>query len=108
MSNSANLNALIVNMRYAVDTCVFKYPEANNQTVSDTCEDSCASLSTSLERNIQYPSNSTAYDYCHDPGFVPNIDGCASCYSVHPDQVYLSNCELYPVSSNRAGTDICH
>ena len=81
-------------MRYAVDTCVFKFPESNNQTVSATCQD-CTKLSTSLETNIQAPRNSTAYDYCQDPEFVPNIDGCAACYSVHPDQVYLSNCKVF-------------
>ena len=94
LKTCADFASLAVNMRYAVDTCVFNFPESNNQTVSATCQD-CSKLSSSLETNIQHPSNSTAYDYCQDPEFVPNIDGCAACYSVHPDQVYLSNCKLY-------------
>ena len=89
-----NFASFAVNMRYAVDTCIFKFPETNNQTVSATCQD-CTKLSASLETNIQDPRNSTAYDYCQDPEFVPNIDGCAACYSVHPDHVYLSNCKVY-------------
>lgn len=83
-----------VNMRYAVDTCAFDFPQANNKTMSYSCQNACVKLSTSLETNIQNPSNSTPYDYCQDETFVPNIDSCASCYAVHPDQVYLSNCEI--------------
>ncbi|CAF9905922.1 MAG: hypothetical protein HETSPECPRED_005993 [Heterodermia speciosa] len=78
-------------MRYAVDTCAFDFPQANNKTMSYSCQNACVKLSTSLETNIQNPSNSTPYDYCQDETFVPNIDSCASCYAVHPDQVYLSN-----------------
>ena len=85
---------LTVNMRFAIDTCAFDFPQANNQTISNLCQDSCAKLSTSLETNIQNPSNSTPYDYCQNANFVPNIDGCASCYSAHPDQAYLSNCKI--------------
>ncbi|KAL8794369.1 MAG: hypothetical protein Q9195_003067 [Heterodermia aff. obscurata] len=82
-------------MRYAVDTCAFDFPQANNKTMSYSCQNACVKLSASLETNIQNPRNSTPYDYCQDENFVPNIDSCASCYSVHPDQVYLSNFFLY-------------
>lgn len=89
-----------------MDVCAFDFPQGNGQTVSTLCQDSCSKLSTSLETNIQNPSNSTPYDYCHDEDFVPNIDGCASCYSVVPDQVYLSNCESYYTFYKKSDIDI--
>ena len=83
-----------------MDVCAFDFPQANNKTMFNSCQDTCIKLSASLETNIQNPRISTPYDYCQDEDFVPNIDSCASCYSVRPDQVYLSNCATKCLSPN--------
>ena len=90
---NAKFLGLADNMRYALDWCLYNYPESKNQTVSNTCSTSCAPISNALETNILMPNASTTYDYCQDPNFLSNVDGCASCYKIIPNQLYLSNCE---------------
>ena len=84
---------LIDNMRYALDWCLFNYPQSKNQTVSNTCSTSCSPISNALETNILTPNASTTYDYCQDPNFLSNVDSCASCYKIIPNHLYMSNCK---------------
>ncbi len=90
---STDLLGIIDNMRYALDWCLFDYPESKNETASNTCKISCAPIANALETNILTPNASTTYDYCHDQDFLPNVGACASCYKIIPNQLYISNCK---------------
>ena len=94
-SHKGNANPMDfpVNMRYAVDWCLFDYPDPQNQTVSNACTSSCAPIAPALRTNILTPNASTTYDFCQDPNFLPNVGACASCYEIIPNQLYISNCE---------------
>lgn len=81
------------NMRYALDWCIFDYPQTKNLSVSNTCTASCAPIYNALETNLLTPNASSTYDYCEDPNFRPNVGVCATCYKIIPNQLYLSNCE---------------
>lgn len=85
----------IDNMRYAIDTCVYDYPQSINQTTSKPCQHSCANIPKALETNSLEADGSAPYDYCQDPSFEANVEPCASCYSIVPDQIYISNCKSY-------------
>ncbi|MCJ1257511.1 hypothetical protein MMC24_005337 [Lignoscripta atroalba] len=96
-------------MRYAVDWCVYNFPEPNDQWASNPCGVSCAPLSRSLQTNILAPNRSTPYDYCQDPDFIRRVAVCSNCYALIPNQLYISNCMwLYIrfLSSSRANSMI--
>lgn len=80
-------------MRYAVDWCLFDFLKHENQSAANQCTSSCTKISNALEINILAPNATTTYDYCEDLAFLPNVEGCAACYQVIPDQLYLSNCK---------------
>jgi len=85
------------NMRYALDWCLFEFHKHENQSAANQCTSSCANISTALEINVLTPNATTTYDYCQDQNFLPNVEACAACYKVIPDQLYLSNCKLFSV-----------
>ncbi|MCJ1453438.1 hypothetical protein MMC28_003785 [Mycoblastus sanguinarius] len=78
-------------MRYTLDWCLYDFPQDAGQTASNQCTSSCAEISNSLETNILQSNASTTYDYCQDPKFLSNVNDCASCYKIIPNQLYLSN-----------------
>ncbi|MCJ1276317.1 hypothetical protein MMC21_004122 [Puttea exsequens] len=86
-----DLGWALFNMRYALDWCLFGYPGATNRSVFNQCTSTCSKISKALQINILTPHASTTYDYCQDPAFLPNVDKCASCYKVIPNQLLLSN-----------------
>lgn len=104
---SLTLHPRLDNMRYAVDTCMYDYPQSINQTMSKPCQHSCANISKALETNNLQADGSTPYDYCQDPSFESNVGSCASCYSVVPNQVYISNCKSRNPTSHKTLPDIC-
>ena len=81
------------NMRYALDWCLFDFPQSGKKTASDQCSTACGSISSALEMNLLNVTASSTYDYCQDPNFLPNVGSCASCYQNVPNQLFLSNCE---------------
>lgn len=95
------------NMRYAIDTCVYDYPQFINQTTSKPCQHSCANISKAMETNNLQADGSSPYDYCQDPSFESNVESCASCYSIVPDQVYISNCKSCNSTSCGLHPNIC-
>ena len=81
-----------VNMRYTVDQCLSSIPNKTTPSSTSPCNAPCATLSSSIQRNLQTPNASCPYDYCSDRTFIQEAQGCASCYRVIPDQMYISNC----------------
>ncbi|MCJ1225330.1 hypothetical protein MMC12_001979 [Toensbergia leucococca] len=90
-SGQTDLGTALYNMRYAVDWCLYGFPQPNSQTASNPCIESCAKLSPSMETNILTPNVSTPYDYCQNTDFSANVGICAYCISLVPNQLYLSN-----------------
>ncbi|CAF9929878.1 hypothetical protein IMSHALPRED_008021 [Imshaugia aleurites] len=78
-------------MRYALDWCLFGFPQGDKETASDQCITACGRISNALEINIPNATASSTYDYCQNPDFLPNVGSCASCYKKVPNQLYLSN-----------------
>lgn len=90
-------------MRYALDWCLFDFPQGDNETASNQCILACGRISKALEINLLNATASSTYDYCQDPEFLPNVGSCASCYKKVPNQLYLSNCK----HSSLASEDRC-
>ena len=80
-------------MRYALDWCLFGYPQGDKEIASAQCTTACGRISNALEISLPNASVSSTYDYCRDPEFLPNVGSCASCYKNVPNQLYLSNCK---------------
>ena len=80
-------------MRYALDWCLFNFPQDDNETASDQCITACGRIANALEINLRNATASSTYDYCQNSDFLPNVGSCASCYSKVPNQLYLSNCK---------------
>lgn len=83
------------NLRYAIDWCVFGYPD-NHDAVSTPCLGSCKPIKDALQANLTDPSSSTAYGYCQDDSFMAGVDLCASCNALVNNQSYPSNCKSLP------------
>ena len=91
-----------VNMRYALDWCLFGFPQGDKETASNQCIPACGRISNALEINLLNVTASSTYDFCQDPDFLPNVGSCASCYKTVPNQLYLSNCKRsFPTSGDR-------
>ncbi|MCJ1303390.1 hypothetical protein MMC08_006199 [Hypocenomyce scalaris] len=95
-------------MRYAVDWCIFGFPTANDQVLSNPCIVTCDYVANTLETNIITPNISSPYGYCQGgPAFLSNLSSCAYCESLVPNRFYLSNflntlkaaCQSQPSSS---------
>jgi len=81
------------NLRYAIDWCIFGYPD-NNNAPSTPCDSSCLSIQKTLKANMSQPSqNTAAYGYCQDGSFMAGVDLCSSCYALVDNHGYLSNCK---------------
>lgn len=80
-------------MRYALDWCLFGFPQGDKEIASAQCNTDCGRISKALKTNLPNATASSTYDYCQDPNFLPNVGSCASCYKNVPNQLYLSNCK---------------
>ena len=88
------INLVADNMRYALDWCLFNYTSLNNQSAANSCSNFCAPISNALKTNLLTPNSSTTYDFCQNADFLNNVEPCASCYKIIPNQLYMSNCEF--------------
>lgn len=90
-------SALIDNLRYAIDWCVYGYPNSNNNNVPpNPCDGSCSSIQDTLKGNMSQPGQNTPYGYCQDGTFMADVDLCSACYSLLPNQSYYANCKSNP------------
>lgn len=93
-------NALLDNLRYTFDNCVFGFPNTTG-IPSSPCSTStaCGSLESALTQGDLSPSNPD-YGYCDVDGGVmtsSSVTTCMSCVGASDDQGVLVNCKLqYP------------
>ena len=93
-------------MRYALDWCLFGYPQGDKEIASAQCTTACGRISSALEISLPNASASSTYDYCQDPEFLPNVGSCASCYKIVPNQLYMSNCKYSSLVNKACSTKI--
>lgn len=86
-------------MRYALDWCLFGFPQGDKEIASAQCSTACGRISNALKTNLPNATASSTYDYCRDPNFLPNVGSCAACYKNVPNQLYLSNCKHSSLTS---------
>ena len=90
---------ILDNMRYALDWCLFGFPQGDKEIASAQCSTACGGISNALKIHLPNATVSSTYDYCQDPDFLPNVGSCASCYKNVSNQLYLSNCKHSSLTS---------
>ncbi|TPX09675.1 uncharacterized protein E0L32_009148 [Thyridium curvatum] len=103
------------NVRYAVNVCLFGFPNATQGTSSPCNMDlTCRPLQTPLKAGISEPSRSTEFQYCgadHALYGGNTISSCEQCLQMGNEKTYLSNfitalhagCQQQPVPGTLLG-----
>ncbi|KAI8286787.1 hypothetical protein K4K60_013165 [Colletotrichum sp. SAR11_57] len=101
----------LYNVRYAVDVCLYGFPEAIS-TVNSPCliSSACSPLKTALTSALTNPDPADPYEYCTADGnkFTSSYWPCAKCLQSSDSQSYLSNflialkagCDQKPADGN--------
>ncbi|WYZ38823.1 hypothetical protein EsH8_III_000737 [Colletotrichum jinshuiense] len=105
----------LYNIRYAVDVCIFDFPDAISH-INSPCiiNSACRPLKSALTAALTTPDASTAYDYCTADGdrfSSSNWWSCVRCLQSSDSQSYLSNflialkagCQQKPTNGNLIG-----
>lgn len=84
------------NVRYAVDVCVYGFPNAT-KSVSSPCDIdyACQPLKSALEIGGLNPENATEFDYCDaDDGKFSGaqVEACIQCFDSSSSQAFMANC----------------
>ena len=100
--STANVDGLIVNMKFTIDWCVFAYPNNENLTVAhDRCSNVCNgpnnTAKTALIDRLLQTNATIQYQYCADENgaFSRIADDCAACLEKIPSAKTMSNCESH-------------
>ncbi|KAK1717969.1 hypothetical protein BDP67DRAFT_396543 [Colletotrichum lupini] len=85
----------LYNIRYAVDVCLFDFPDAISH-INSPCiiNSACRPLKNALATALTTPDANTAYDYCTADGdkfSSSNWWSCVRCLQSSDSQSYLSN-----------------
>ncbi|OHE96356.1 hypothetical protein CORC01_08279 [Colletotrichum orchidophilum] len=85
----------LYNIRYAVDVCLFDFPDAISQ-INSPCiiNSACRPLKNALATALTTPDANAAYDYCTADGdrfSSSNWWSCVRCLQSSDSQSYLSN-----------------
>lgn len=94
--SESDIGWFIYNIRYAVDVCLYGFPEPVSN-ISSPCDINyaCAPLKTALETGgLDDSAVNATYDYCSaDNGKFngSSVDSCVQCLQSSTDQVYVSN-----------------
>ncbi|KAK2019486.1 hypothetical protein LZ32DRAFT_140952 [Colletotrichum eremochloae] len=83
------------NVRYAVDVCLFNFPEAIS-SINSPCiiNSACLPLKNALTSGLEAPEAGAAYDYCtadNNKFSSSSWWSCVRCLQSSDDQSYLSN-----------------
>ncbi|KAF0331411.1 exo-alpha-sialidase / neuraminidase [Colletotrichum asianum] len=104
----------LYNIRYAVDVCLFDFPDAISH-INSPCiiNSACRPLKSALTSGLTTPDAATSYDYCTADGdkFSNSWWPCAKCLQSSDSQSYLSNflialkagCQQKPADGNIIG-----
>ncbi|KAF9881199.1 hypothetical protein CkaCkLH20_01349 [Colletotrichum karsti] len=85
----------LYNIRYAVDVCLFDFPDAISH-INSPCiiNSACRPLKNALTAGLTTPDAATSFDYCTADGdkfSSSNWWSCVRCLQSSEDQSYLSN-----------------
>lgn len=85
-------------MRFAVDVCLFKYPDAESRNETSACKADylCNPLQNALEADGFNTIAGNAFDYCTADGSAfrgQSRETCIGCLQDSPSNKYLSNCK---------------
>lgn len=95
------------NMRYAIDFCIFGYPNGTGGAGSNPCltSEACGRLARALEGGIPVGDRARAstdtYSYCEAERGVWKsryFDACVQCVRADGRHRYLTNCEFCPLN----------
>ncbi|KAL0943975.1 uncharacterized protein CTRU02_201862 [Colletotrichum truncatum] len=105
----------LYNIRYAVDVCLFDFPDAISR-INSPCiiNSACRPLKSALTAGLTTPDAVTSYDYCtadNDRFSSSNWWSCVRCLQSSDSQSYLSNflialkagCQQKPSGGNLLG-----
>lgn len=94
-----NLRISTDNMKYAIDWCVFAWPDNTDITPANTnCAQVCAgpenSVKISLTDRLSANNRTLQYEYCDTPNINNSFDACADCLNAAPNAKALANCKF--------------
>ncbi|KAI8178090.1 hypothetical protein K4K54_003654, partial [Colletotrichum sp. SAR 10_86] len=95
--------SFLYNIRYAVDTCLFNFPDINSPCIISSA---CKPLKTTLASGLDTPNAATSYDFCTADGdkFSSSWWPCVKCLQSSDSQSYLSNCKCHANTPFRRST----
>lgn len=81
------------NLRYALSTCVFGFPQEKIST-STPCQVSCEPLRSAIGHNLNTNATLEDLSYCSLSSFqdTVGINRCAACYGRMDGEAYMANC----------------
>ncbi len=96
----AGADGVLDNLRYAVDVCLYTFPNASSDVASTSSpcvlDTNCRPLQSALEAGNLNPSNETEFQYCTQAKGAfqgQAMNNCVQCLQATPDRSYLSNCK---------------
>lgn len=86
-------------MKFAIDWCVFGYPDNTNITQANVkCSGTCAGTGSSAKKALTdrlLQTNATLqYQYCKEPDINNTLDDCAACLDSVPNAKALGYCKF--------------
>ncbi|KAJ5949132.1 hypothetical protein N7454_000716 [Penicillium verhagenii] len=90
-TGETDVNWALYNLRFAVSTCVFGYPESVSN-VSSPCPVACGTVQDAVQFDIEDPVVGELSAWCDTTSFADNvINTCEFCYNLTTNQIYLAN-----------------
>ncbi|KAJ5632436.1 hypothetical protein N7490_008775 [Penicillium lividum] len=90
-TGETDVNWGLYNLRFAISTCVFGYPESISN-VSSPCPVACGTVQDAVEFEIDDPTVDNLGAWCDTTSFADNvINTCEFCYNLTTNQLYLAN-----------------
>ncbi|OJD19895.1 hypothetical protein AJ78_00089 [Emergomyces pasteurianus Ep9510] len=82
----------LYNLRYALSTCIFDFPEEKPGSLSSPCQVTCEPLRPAIEHKLLSPNPENMLDFCgmgvFDDGVITQ---CTACYNLTDHERYLAN-----------------
>ncbi|KAJ5659353.1 hypothetical protein N7507_005804 [Penicillium longicatenatum] len=91
ITGETDVNWGLYNLRFAVSSCVFGYPESISN-LSSPCPVACGTVQEAVQFDLEDPSADNLDTWCNTASFADNvINTCEFCYNLTDNQVYLAN-----------------
>ncbi|RFU33923.1 hypothetical protein B7463_g2448, partial [Scytalidium lignicola] len=95
-SGESDQSWFLYNLRFALDSCLFGFPNTTDQLKDSPCSTSysCGPLQTALEDGNLVPGNGSEFSYCSADGNAvmgSALSVCRNCLQETPDEQYLAN-----------------